>query len=64
MRACLDALTHAALRHVLGLGSFALAHVALGPAWGTDAPVVALALVSAVALTVGLLLRRWLTRWG
>jgi hypothetical protein len=43
---------------LLGIGVFAAAHAALGPSWGTDTPVVAVALVSEVTLAAGVILRR------
>ena len=47
---------------LLGLGVFAAAHAALGPSWGADTPVVAIALVSEVALAAGIVLRRRIAR--
>jgi hypothetical protein len=42
---------------LLGISLFAGAHAALGPAWGADTPVVAVALVSEAALAAGVLVR-------
>jgi hypothetical protein len=43
---------------VLGVALFAGAEAVLGPAWGADTPVVAIAVVSEVALAVGVGVRR------
>ncbi len=47
---------------VVGLAAFAVTHVALGPTWGQDTPVVAVALVSEAAVAAGILARRRLAR--
>lgn len=46
----------------LGIGVFAAAHATLGPSWGADTPVIAVALVSEVALAAGVILRRRVAR--
>jgi hypothetical protein len=43
---------------LLAISLFAGAHAALGPSWGADTPVVAIAVVTEAALMVGVLVRR------
>jgi hypothetical protein len=47
---------------LLGVGLFAGAEAVLGPSWATDTPVVAITVVSEVALAVGVVLRQRLAR--
>jgi hypothetical protein len=47
---------------LVGIGLFAGAESVLGPSWGMDTPVVAIAVVSEVALAAGVVVRRRLTR--